>query len=87
MEKDGAWKMDNKIKNADVLERVGEGRIMLVKREKMAGLLAKKELPAEGCSRRNGKLEEGSRQKKLEEGRGENGKRTTEETSEVLCGV
>ena len=53
----------------------------------MAGPLAKKKLPAEGCSRRNGKLEEGSRQKKLEEGRGENGKRTTEETSEVLCGV
>ena len=49
-------KMD-KIKIAIVLERVGEGRIMLE--------LAKKELPAEGCYRRNGKLEEGSRQKKI----------------------
>ena len=31
----------------------------------MAGPLAKKELPAEGCSRSNGKREEGSRQKKI----------------------
>ena len=31
----------------------------------MAGPLAKKELPAEGCSRRNGKREVGSRQKKI----------------------
>ena len=31
--------------------------------KKLAGPLAKKELPAEGCSRRNGKREESSRQK------------------------
>ena len=30
----------------------------------MAGPLSKRELPAEGCSRRNDKREEGSRQKK-----------------------
>ena len=29
MEKDGAYKADNKLKNAVVLERVGEGNIML----------------------------------------------------------
>ena len=33
----------------------------------MAGPLAKKELPAEGCSRRNGKREEGSRHKKSDD--------------------
>ena len=31
----------------------------------LAGLLAKKELPTEGCSRRNDKREESSRQKKI----------------------
>ena len=31
--------------------------------KKFAGSLTKKELPAEGCSRRNGKREESSRQK------------------------
>ena len=36
--------------------------------EKLAGPLCKKELPAEGCSRRNGKREEGSRQKKISDG-------------------
>ena len=48
-------KWTDKTKNAVVLERVGEGRIMqeLIKKEekKLAGPLAKKELPAEGCSR------------------------------------
>ena len=32
----------------------------------MAGPLAKKELPGEGCSRRNGKWEENIRQKKYQ---------------------
>ena len=35
----------------------------------MAGPLAKKELPAEVCSRRNGKWKEGSRQKKISDER------------------
>ena len=50
--------MDRQNKNAVVLERVEEERIMLElirKRKKMAGPLAKKELPAEGSSRRYGK--------------------------------
>ena len=33
--------------------------------KKLAGPLAKKEVPDEGCSRRNGKREEGSPQKKI----------------------
>ena len=33
--------------------------------KKLAGTLAKKELPAEGCSRRNGKRKGGSRHKKI----------------------
>ena len=59
------WVWTDKIKNVIVLERVGEGRIMLGLmrkwKRKLAGLLAKKELPGEGCSRRYGKLEESSR--------------------------
>ena len=59
----------DKVKNAVVLERMGEGRIVLeLKKEeekKLTGPLAKKEQPAEGCSRRNGKREESSRQKKI----------------------
>ena len=37
--------------------------------KKLAGPLVKKELPAEGCSRTNGKWEESSRQKKISDDR------------------
>ena len=37
--------------------------------KKLAGILAKKELSAEGCSRRYGKWEESSRQKKISDDR------------------
>ena len=37
--------------------------------KKLFGSVAKKELPADGCSRRNGKREEGSQQKKISDGR------------------
>ena len=57
---DVKWR--DKIKNAVVLEIVGEGRIMLelIKKEekKLAGPLAKKELSVEGYSRSNGKGKE-----------------------------
>ena len=58
MEKDGAYKLTDKLKIADVLERVGEGRIMLelIKKRKrnLAWPLASKELPAEARkSKRN----------------------------------
>ena len=42
----------------------------------MSGPLAKKELPAEGCSRRNGKREESSRQKNISDDRQQYDKRT-----------
>ena len=66
-------KWTDKIKNAIVLERVGEGRIGSnagadkEEEKKLAGPLAKNELPAQGCSRNNGKREGGSRQKKSDE--------------------
>ena len=37
--------------------------------KKLTGPLAKKELPSDGCSRRNGKREESSRQKKISDHR------------------
>ena len=43
---------------------------------KLAGPLAKKKLPAEGCFRKNGKREEGSRHKKISDDRQHYGKWT-----------
>ena len=67
-------KWTDKIKNAVVLERVREGRKMLdvtnkEEEKKIGWPLTKKELPVEGCSRRNGKRDEGSRQKNISDGR------------------
>ena len=63
----------DRIKKAAVLEKARKGRIMLelIKKEakKLAGPLAKKELPVEECSRRYGKWEESSRQKKISDDR------------------
>ena len=63
-----------------MLERVGEGRIMLelIKKEekKLAGSLAGKELPAEGGSWSNGKREEVSRKKKISDHRQHHDRRT-----------
>ena len=56
----------DKIKNAFVLERVGDGRIMLElikKRKKMDGTLAKKKLPVKGMV--NGKKFRGRRRYQL----------------------
>ena len=73
MEKDEACQMDAQSKNAVVLKRVEERRRVLKlnkeEEKKMTGPLAKKELPAEGCSRRNGKREVNSRQKKISDDR------------------
>ena len=57
-------KWADKIKNAVVLERVGEARIMLelIKKRKRNWLGYWKELPAEGCSGSNGKREKDSQQ-------------------------
>ena len=69
MEKDGACKMDRQ-KIFSCARKSGRRRNNAgtdkEEEKKLAGPLAKKELPAEGCSRRNGKREEGSRQKKID---------------------
>ena len=69
MEKDGACKMDRQNKKCRCVGKSGrrKNNAGTDKEEvkKLAGPLAKKELPAEGCSRRNGKWEEGSRQNKI----------------------
>ena len=50
--------MDRQNKNAVLLIRVGEERLMKKGEKKLAGPLANMELPAEECSRRNSKREE-----------------------------
>ena len=73
MEKDGACKMDRQNKKCNCARKSGrrKNNVGTDKEEekKLAGLLAKKELPAEGCSRRYGKCEESSRQKKISDDR------------------
>ena len=68
MEKDGACKIDRHIKKCSCATKSGRRKNNAgtdkEEEKKLAGLLDKKELPAEGCSRRNGKREEGSQQKK-----------------------
>ena len=69
MKKDGACKVDRQSEKCSCGRKSGrrKNNIETDKEEKrkLARPLAKKELPAEGCSRRNGKREEGSRQKKI----------------------
>ena len=76
-------KWSDKIKNAVVLGRVGESRIMqeLIRKRKRNWLRNwLKELPVEGCSRRNVKREESSRQKKISDDRQLYDKWTVEDT-------
>ena len=69
MEKYGAYKMDRQNKKFSCARKSGGRKnnagIDKEEEKKLAGPLAKKELSAEGCSRRNGKQEESSRQKKI----------------------
>ena len=73
MEKDGACKMDRQNKKCSCakksLRRKNNAGTDKEEEKKLAGTLAKKELPAEGCSRRYGKWEESSRQKKISDDR------------------
>ena len=69
MEKDGVCKMDRQNKKCSCARKswrrknnVGTDK---EEEKKLAGTLVKKELPAEGFSRRYGKWEENSRQKKI----------------------
>ena len=67
--KDGACKMDRQIKKYGCARKTGRRKnnagTNKEEGKKLAGPLAKKELPGEGCSRRYGKWEESSRQKKI----------------------
>ena len=69
MEKDGAYKMDRQNKKCSYARKSGRMKNNAgtdkEEEKKLAGPLAKKEFPAEGCSRRYGKWEESSRQKKI----------------------
>ena len=69
MEKDGACKMDRQNKKCSCARKSGRRKNNTgtdkEQEKKLAGALAKMELPAEGCSRMYGKREESSRQKKI----------------------
>ena len=67
LEKDGVCKMDRQNKKCSCARKAGRRKNKAgndkEEEKKLTGPLAKKELPAEACSRRNGKREESSRQK------------------------
>ena len=69
MEKDGACEMDRRNKKCSCANKNGRRKNNAgtdkEEEKKLAGPLAKEELPAEGCSRRNGKQEVISWQKKI----------------------
>ena len=71
MEKDGACKMDRQNKKCSCVRKSGRRKNNAgtdkEEEKKLAEPLAKKELPAEGYSRRYGKWEESSRQKKSDD--------------------
>ena len=73
MEKDGACKMDRQNKKCSCARksrrRKNNAGTDKEEEKKLAGPLAKKELPAEECSRSYGKWEESSRQKKISDDR------------------
>ena len=69
MKNDGTCKMDRQNKKCSCARKSGRRKNNAgtdkEEEKKLAGPLAKKELPAEGCSRTYGKWEEISRQKKI----------------------
>ena len=73
MEKDGACKMDRQNKKHSCARKSGRRKNNAgsdkEEEKKLAGPLAKKELPAERCSRRYGEWEESLRQKKISDDR------------------
>ena len=73
MDKDGACKMDRQNKKCSCVRKSGRRKNNAgtdkEDEKKLAGPLAKKELSAEGCSRRYGKWEESLRQKKISDNR------------------
>ena len=73
MEKDGSCKMDGQNKKCSCARKSGRRKNNAgtdkEEEKKLSGPLAKKELPAKGCSRKNGKWEESLWQKKISDGR------------------
>ena len=73
MEKDGECKMDRQNKKCSCARKSGKRQNNAgtdkEEEKKLAGPLAKKVLPAKGCSRRNGKWEESLQQKKISDDR------------------
>ena len=70
--KDGECKLDRQNKKCSCARKSGRRKnnaITYDEGKKLAGPMAKKELRAEGCSRRNGEREEISRQKKISDDR------------------
>ena len=69
VEKDGAYKLYRQNKKCSCGRKNGRRKNNAgtdkEEEKKLAGKLAKKDLPAEGCCRRNGEREESSRQKKI----------------------
>ena len=69
MENDGACKMDRQSEQCSCARKSGRSKnnagTNKEEKKKLVGPLVKKEQPAEGCSRRNGKREESLRQKKI----------------------
>ena len=69
MEKDGAYKMERQDKQCSCGIKTGRRKNNAgtdrEEENKLTWPLSKKELCAEGCSRRNGKREESSRHKKI----------------------
>ena len=84
MEKDGACKMDKQNKKCSCRRQSGRRKnnagTEKEQEKKLAGPLAKKELLAEDRSRRYGKWEERSRQKKISDYREHYDKWTYEDT-------
>ena len=80
MEKDRECKMDRQNKKCNCARKSGRRKNNAETdkedEKKLAGTLAKKELPAEEPSRRYGKWEESSRQKKISDDRQHYGKCT-----------
>ena len=73
-------KLTQKIKKCSCATKSGRRKINAgldkENEKKLAGILPKKELPAEGWSRKNGKREEGSQQKKISHDRQQHNKQT-----------
>ena len=65
----GPWKATGNYRIYRSLQKLQNAGTGEEEEKKLTLPMAKKKLPAEGCSRRKGKWEEGSRQKKISDNR------------------